>query len=153
MLDFKKNQRLLVERKIRNGKAFYVSQLGKFDEFRESPPRPEEFEIREGLILPPAMTELFLREWARLESGKVVKFRLLIGELGQTISFKASGILRSGDRLRVRVSVVNPLIAIFAPPDLIFEFDSRKKKLLLYEGQTLLMDEKGKAFFSRTEFR
>lgn len=167
LLDFKKNQRLWVERKILKGRAFYVSQFGKFEEFRKRPPRAEEFEIRDGLILPPAMTDLFLREWAPLESGKVVKFRLLIGELGQTISFKASAVpssestspeasmseaSRSGDRLRVKVSLANPVIAIFGPPDLFFEFDRKKRKLLLYEGQTLLTDEKGKAFFSRTEF-
>lgn len=107
-------------------------------------------------ILPPMILDRIQSDLERLAKGERLKFKVLIPDLMQTITFEAKlekGLSTSSSAPRViRLNPSNWLISILAPPPLFFHFDSSSKAPLEARGQTLLLEKNGKPFFARTVF-
>jgi 4-hydroxybenzoate polyprenyltransferase len=104
------------------------------------------------VVLPPLIIERLQRDLTVLERGEKTEFKVLIPDLMQTITFRAQRDRVENGRVVIRLSPANWLISMFAPPPLFFFFDVTTKTVIEAHGQTLLIDEKGKPFFSRTVF-
>jgi hypothetical protein len=120
---------------------------------RRGQARPQEkIRWQENLLLPPGMVDFFVENWDRLANGDSIRFKLLVVDLAQTITFEARKIESPPARARIRVKPAYFYVSWLAPPPLVFTFDSASKKLVIFEGQTLLVDERGRPFQARIVF-
>lgn len=108
-------------------------------------------------ILPPMILDRIQSDLEKLKKGERLKFKVLIPDLMQTITFEAK--MEKGEStsstapLVIRLNPSNWLISLLAPPPLYFHFDSSSKVPLEARGQTLLLDKNAKPFFARTVFK
>ncbi len=144
-----RQQKLVV--KIQRTELRYQAEISKSGKVRRDSARAGS-EGKSEVVLPPFIVDRIQRDLANLEKGVKTEFKVLIPDLMQTITFRAQLDRIENGRVVIQLSPANWIISIFAPPPLFFFFDKKTNALLEAHGQTLLVDEKGKPFFSRTVF-